>query len=62
MGIAARGQSLADARRAVTQPDIAVFADGVREFEEATMLLCCDERPYVAPVLLHPSIALEIGA
>jgi hypothetical protein len=62
MGIAARGQSLADARWAVTQPDVAMFADGIREFDEASMLLRRDERPYVAPVLLHPSIALEVGA
>jgi hypothetical protein len=39
MGVLASGQRLADAGRAVADPDIALAAAGVRELDEAAVFL-----------------------
>jgi len=42
--------------------DVAVLPDRVRKFQKSAMFFCGYEGPYFAPVVLHASVVLEIGA
>ena len=62
MRIAPRRQGFADARRAIAQANVAMFSDRVGELYKAPMLFGGDECSYLATVVLHGSVAIEIGS